>query len=55
MELPAGGAVFDYRLSPMPNSGLFYGIPWSTAEGRSMEGRLPKKGDRYHIPSNKAK
>lgn len=55
MEIPAGGAPFDTRLIPMPNAGLFYGIPWTSAEGKSMAGRVPRVGNPFHIPSNKAK
>lgn len=54
MEIPTGGAPFDTRLMPMPNAGLFYGIPWTSAEGKSMAGRVPKKGNPFHVPSNRA-
>lgn len=49
MEIPAGGSRFDFRLMPLPSSDLFYGIPWSTAEGKAMAARLPKKGNSYHV------
>ena len=51
MEIPAGGSPIDFRLLPLPNAGLFYGIPWTTAEGKAMAGRVPKLGNPYHIPS----
>ncbi|MBX3265176.1 MAG: hypothetical protein KF831_00550 [Acidobacteria bacterium] len=55
MEIPAGGASFDYRLTPMPEMGLFYGIPWKTAEGKALATRVPKKGNPFHVPSTQAK
>lgn len=55
MEIPAGGSEFDYRLAPMPNSGFFYGIPWTTAEGKAMAGKVPTKGSPFQTPSNKVK
>ena len=55
MEIPSGGAPFDTRLMPMPNAGLFYGIPWTSAEGKAMAARVPKVGNPFHVPSNKAK
>lgn len=55
MEIPDGGASFDYRLTPMPEMGLFYGIPWKTAEGKKMAAEVPKKGNPFHVPSTKAK
>ena len=54
MEIPEGGTEWDHRLAPMPNDGLFYGIPWSTAEGKAMAARMPKKGNPFHVPSTKA-
>ena len=47
MEIPAGGSRFDFRLSPSPTAGLFYGIPWSTPAGKAMAARLPKKGNPF--------
>lgn len=44
MSIPAGGSEIDKRLLPSPESGLFYGIPWSTPEGKALAGTLPKKG-----------
>jgi hypothetical protein len=55
MEIPAGGSPLDHRLMPMPEMGLFYGIPWTTAEGKTMAARVPKLGNPYPVPSNKAK
>lgn len=49
MEIPTGGSRFDFRLSPSLNAGLFYGIPWTTAEGKATAARLPKKGNPYHV------
>lgn len=51
MEIPSGGSPLDHRLLPLPDRGLFYGIPWSTPEGRAMAGRVPKVGSPYHKPS----
>ncbi len=47
MEIPKGGSEIDKRLLPSPNAGLFYGIPWATAEGKAMAGRMPKKGEAF--------
>lgn len=49
--IPAGGSAFDHRLLPLPNDGLFYGIPWSSAEGKAAAARVPTKGKPYHTPS----
>ena len=49
MEIPAGGSSADKRMLPMPNAGLFYGIPWSTPEGKAMAARVPKKGDPFPV------
>lgn len=54
MDISPEGGPFDYRLMPMPSAGLFYGIPWSTSEGKAMAARVPKLGNPYHVPSNKA-
>ena len=54
IEIPKGGTSFDHRLMPMPNAGLFYGIPWTTAEGKAMAAKVPRKGNPYHVPSNRA-
>ena len=53
MEHPAGGSMIDYRLMPSVAKGFFYGIQWSTPEGKAMAGRLPKKGNPFHVPSQK--
>lgn len=47
LEIPKGGSEIDARLLPSPTAGLFFGIPWSTPEGRSMAGRLPRKGSAF--------
>lgn len=54
VEIPEGGSPMDYRLMPMPNAGFFYGIPWTSAEGKAAAARVPKKGNPFHVPSNKA-
>lgn len=51
MEIPPGGGVLDFRLLPLPNAGLFYGIPWTSSEGKAMAARVPKLGNPYHVPS----
>jgi hypothetical protein len=53
MTIPAGGSPLDKRLVPESTAkGFFYGQPWTSAEGRAMAGRLPKKGSPYPVPSN---
>ncbi len=54
-EFPAGGSPVDHRLLPLANDGFFYGIPWTSAEGKAAAAKVPVKGDPYHIPSTKAK
>jgi hypothetical protein len=54
MEIPAGGSPIDFRLMPMPEAGFFYGIPWTSAEGKKMAAEVPKKGNPFHVPSNRA-
>ncbi len=49
--VPAGGSSVDHRLLPLPNDGVFYGIPWSSAEGKAAAGKVPTKGRPYHVPS----
>ncbi len=44
MEIPEGGSSLDVRLAPMPEDGLFYGIPWKSAEGKKMAAEVPTKG-----------
>lgn len=56
MEIPAGGSPMDKRLVPESLAkGLFYGIPWASAEGKAMAARVPKKGDAFSVPSNMVK
>jgi hypothetical protein len=53
MEIPAGGSPLDKRLVPEATAGgFFYGQPWTTAEGKAMAARLPKKGNPYPVFSN---
>jgi hypothetical protein len=54
MEIPTGGSPIDFRLMPMPEMGLFYGIPWTSAEGKKMAASVPKVGNAFHVPSDKA-
>ena len=51
MEIPTGGSSIDFRLMPLPDAGLFYGIPWKSSEGRAMAERVPKKGNPFHVSS----
>jgi hypothetical protein len=51
MEIPAAGSAIDHRQMPAPNAGLFFGIPWSSADGKGMAARVPKAGSPYHKPS----
>lgn len=56
MEIPAGGSSLDNRLVPMsPDNGFFYGIPFSTPEGKTMVTKVPKKGNPFPMPSNLVK
>lgn len=56
MEIPAGGSPLDKRLVPEATAGgFFYGQPWTSAEGKAMAARLPKKGSPYPVPSNLVK
>lgn len=56
MEIPAGGSSLDNRLMPISaENGFFYGIPFSTSEGKTMGTKIPKKGNPYPVPSNLAK
>ena len=48
-EIPAGGSSMDQRLLPIPGAGLFYGIPWTSAEGKKMAGNVPNVGEPYFI------
>lgn len=51
MEIPTGGSVLDGRLNGASTS-LFYGQNWTTAEGKTMANRVPKKGNPFPIASN---
>lgn len=53
-EIPTGGSVLDERLAGASTS-FFYGQPWTTAEGKAMANRVPKKGNPFPIPSNAVK
>lgn len=55
VEVPAGGSVFDHRLLPLTNDGFFYGVPWASAEGKAMAGKVPVKGMPFHVSSDKAR
>jgi len=56
MEIPAGGSSLDKRLLPMPaESGFFYGIPFSTPDGKALAGKVTKKGNPFPVPSNLVK
>lgn len=48
--IPDGGSTLDQRLLPQPDAGFFYGIPWTTPEGKAAAKRVPKKGDPYPMP-----
>lgn len=52
VEVPPGGSQFDHRLLPLPNDGFFYGVPWTSAEGKGGAAKVPTKGSPYHVPSN---
>jgi hypothetical protein len=51
MEIPAGGSALDLRLNG-PSASLFYGQPWTSAEGKAMAAKVPKKGNPFPVPSN---
>lgn len=52
--IPNGGSTYDHRLIAAPNDGLFYGINWTTPDGRAMAAAVPSKGKPYHVSSDKA-
>ena len=53
MEIPAGGSPLDKRLVPEATAiGFFYGQPWTSAAGKAMAARVPKKGNPYPVFSN---
>ena len=55
-EIPAAGTILDKRLVPISAAeGFFYGQKWTSAEGKSMAGKVPTKGNPFPIPSNKIK
>lgn len=55
-EIPTGGTLIDKRLTPVSAAeGLFYGLPWTTAEGKAMAAKVPTKGTPAPVPSNKLK
>jgi hypothetical protein len=51
MEIPVGGSALDGRLAGASPS-LFYGLAWTSAEGKAMANRVPKKGNPFPVPSN---
>jgi hypothetical protein len=51
MEIPIGGSLLDGRLNGASTS-LFYGQPWTTAEGKAMANRVPKKSNPFPVASN---
>ncbi|HEV7699505.1 MAG TPA: hypothetical protein VGO43_04695 [Pyrinomonadaceae bacterium] len=51
MEIPAAGSALDGRLVG-PSASLFYGQPWTSSEGKTMAGRVPKKGNPFPVASN---
>jgi hypothetical protein len=56
MEIPAGGSPLDKRLVPVSaTEGFFYGQKWTSAQGKAMAAKVPKKGDPYPVPSTSVK
>jgi hypothetical protein len=53
--VPPSGSSIDHRLLPLANDGLFYGIPWTSAEGKAAAAKVPTKGRPYHVPSTSVK
>jgi hypothetical protein len=51
MDFPTGGSILDERLTGASTS-FFYGQNWTTAEGKTMANRIPKKGNPFPVPSN---
>jgi hypothetical protein len=51
MEIPTGGSDLDKRLNGTSNS-LFFGQNWTSAEGKTMANRVPKKGNPFPVASN---
>lgn len=54
MDIPAGGSPMDGRLAG-PSASLFYGQTWTSAEGKAMAARSPKKGNPFPVPSTSVK
>ena len=50
MKIPEGGTEIDEALMPMPNAGMFYGIPYKSAEGKQKAAAVPQKGKPYLMP-----
>lgn len=50
IEIPAGGSILDGRLNGASNS-LFYGQSWTSAEGKAMAAKVPKKGNPFPVSS----
>ncbi|MCU1263937.1 MAG: hypothetical protein JWM21_255 [Acidobacteria bacterium] len=56
MEIPPGGSPLDKRLAPVSaTEGFFYGQRWTSAEGKAMAGKVPKKGNPYPVSSTMVK
>jgi hypothetical protein len=53
VEIPPGGSDLDGRLSVNPAAGFWYGIPWTTPQGRASAAAVSRKGDPWPVPSNK--
>jgi hypothetical protein len=51
MVIPSAGSALDKRLAGTSN-GLFYGLPWTSAEGKAAAARVPKLGNMFPVPSN---
>lgn len=49
VEIPAEATEMDTRSLPMSDAGLFYGIPWTTPEGKAAAAKLPKRGTPYPV------
>ncbi len=49
VEIPAEATEMDSRSLPMPDAGLFYGIPWTTPEGKAAAAKVPKRGNPYLV------
>jgi hypothetical protein len=49
VEIPEEVTEMDSRSLPMPDAGLFYGIPWTTPEGKAAAAKIPKRGKPYPV------